>query len=448
MPGNSRGEEIANQLIEVALRVDAVRPFSVETMLSLLFNDRLVLGQARKTVQEVLKAAAWIVGEYSEIVSHIVNDVAIVEEDEEQDDEEEGYWIEGPNGDEIMSSWRGQDIHVMAIDALLHPRATTLPSHVLSTYIQSAMKMFLRACADCNDDQLAEIVGIVRSRLGVFLLNDSIEVQERASTFKNVLHELGILSTSWESDIVSMQEFANQQKGGLLDMVVSGSDSVRSIDLNAVKEIIKKRKILLTIVAEPFYSVHSKAQKRVPVPEGLDLSVAFNPAALDAIMALDGPKDIQISKLSFLAPIPSTTPFQGETSQRDALEEARLATLKSSFQQSSYEDDDEADTRADGFNSIGDNQLFYLGRPTSDAAPDERTLAKILGDFEDSRPRRRKDKGKKSKSKKGKADVDVRDMVPVGMADSDDEGVTPVKQGRMSRKSGVSDVRFQKFTVE
>ncbi len=53
MPGNKRGTDIATQLIEIALRVDTVRPFAVDSMLSLLFNDKLVLGQARKSVSEV-----------------------------------------------------------------------------------------------------------------------------------------------------------------------------------------------------------------------------------------------------------------------------------------------------------------------------------------------------------------------------------------------------------
>ena len=54
MPGAQHGAEVANQLIEVALRVDTVRPYAVETMLSMLLNDELVLGQARATVCEVL----------------------------------------------------------------------------------------------------------------------------------------------------------------------------------------------------------------------------------------------------------------------------------------------------------------------------------------------------------------------------------------------------------
>ncbi len=50
---SKHGEEVANQLIEIAIRVDTVRPYAVESMLSMLFNEKLILSQARKTVSEV-----------------------------------------------------------------------------------------------------------------------------------------------------------------------------------------------------------------------------------------------------------------------------------------------------------------------------------------------------------------------------------------------------------
>jgi hypothetical protein len=86
----------------------------------------------------VLKAAAWIIGEYADIVSAIAADTAEVSDSPEND---QGYWIEGPTGEDIRSAWRGQSVHVMAVDALLHPRATNLPPHVQSAYVQSAMKV-------------------------------------------------------------------------------------------------------------------------------------------------------------------------------------------------------------------------------------------------------------------------------------------------------------------
>ena len=53
LQGNKHGKEVAEQLIEISIRVEAVRPFAVEAMLSMLLNEDLILGQARRTVSEV-----------------------------------------------------------------------------------------------------------------------------------------------------------------------------------------------------------------------------------------------------------------------------------------------------------------------------------------------------------------------------------------------------------
>ena len=451
MPGNLRGQQIANQLIEIALRVDTVRAFAVETMLTLLFNEKLVLGQARKTVQEVLKAAAWIVGEYSEIVTYIVNDEKMVYEGEEEDDEEdeeEGYWIEGPNGEEVMSQWRGQDLFVMTIDALLHPRNLALPPNVQSTYLQSSMKVFLRSCADCPDEQLLEIFGLMRTRLSIYLLNPHLEVQERASSIRNLLHELGILSSSWVEELnaahAAAADSANTGADSLLDISASpiGGVSGRSLDEKAVSMIHVKKNILAAVVAEPFFAVHPKAQKKVPLPEDIDLAVEINPSALEAIMEMEGPENPSVQNVSFVAPINSSTSSESYAPQRDPFEEARLNMILQNSFQKGYQDEeaDDQDEMPEGFDSIGgDAQLFYIGKNTSDHAPDISTLSKILGDYEEeSRPRRKKDKGKKKKSKK--TSIDEREMVPAGMDESDEEEAT--KSSRKGRG------RYKKPTAE
>eukprot|EP01041_Mallomonas_annulata_P012752 gene12752-26858_t len=171
MQGTKHGKEVAEQLIEIALRVDTVRPFTVEAMLSMLLNEDLILGHARNTVSEVLRAAAWIVGEYSDIVTKIAKDESEEDNDEEEEEEEDngGYWIEGPTGEEIRSQWRNKPLHSLVLSSLLHPRATNLPRHVQACYMQAAMKIFIRSAADCNELQLIEIVGIVRCRISVFL---------------------------------------------------------------------------------------------------------------------------------------------------------------------------------------------------------------------------------------------------------------------------------------
>lgn len=163
MPGAKHGKEVSDQVIEVCLRVEEVRPYATECMLSMLFDEHLILSHARITACEVLKAAAWVVGEYSEIVAKIFQDNGMTGTGGSE------FWIESVGGKEIRSLWKGQPIHVMVVDALLHPRSTNLPAHAQVVNVQAAMKIFIRACRDCPEAQIADIIGIVRTRLPIYL---------------------------------------------------------------------------------------------------------------------------------------------------------------------------------------------------------------------------------------------------------------------------------------
>jgi hypothetical protein len=79
------------------------------------------------------------------------------------------YWIEGPTGEDVRSAWRGRKLHLQVLMALLHPRTTNLPSLAQCAYVQSAMKIFIRSCVDCSIAEVAEMVGVIRSKLPVFL---------------------------------------------------------------------------------------------------------------------------------------------------------------------------------------------------------------------------------------------------------------------------------------
>ena len=68
MEGSQHGALIAGQLMDVAIRVAAVREFTVGQMALLLENAHLLLGpaSANSSIAEVLYAAAWICGEFSQ----------------------------------------------------------------------------------------------------------------------------------------------------------------------------------------------------------------------------------------------------------------------------------------------------------------------------------------------------------------------------------------------
>lgn len=69
MEGLSHGQMVACQMLDVAVRVHAIRPFAVEQMRLLLENPYAIFGMALgsgrpPSMIQVLYAAAWICGEY------------------------------------------------------------------------------------------------------------------------------------------------------------------------------------------------------------------------------------------------------------------------------------------------------------------------------------------------------------------------------------------------
>lgn len=446
MQGSKHGKEVADQLIEIALRVDTVRPYAVEAMLSMLLNDTLILGQARSTVSEVLKAAAWIIGEYTSIVTQIANDAA-------GDGEDEGFWIEGPTGEDIRSVWRGQNVHLLVLDALLHPRATNLPPHVQISYIQAALKVFIRACSDCTEPILAQLVGTLRARLGVFLQSLNVEVQERASTLRHLLAEFEILSMTWhaaaieEEDKDSLVRTAKKQDviEDLLEMPVYTASSVQAVDDLGAQACIRKKRVLAVILNESFYAVHSKAQRRVPVPEGLDLENPFSSSAMSKLMAVDIPDTVTLSSLSFtVVPLSSNLERGGPGS--DVNEDSNR--LSKAF--SKHDDDLGSGHNSSSYSSFGGNgetrdvnslnaedKLFYLSATsnTADIIPLSQILADTFedgGNGSDRKGKKSSSGGKKGSKKGGKNrsglggssggfEIDKREMLPAGAVDDSDE---------------------------
>jgi hypothetical protein len=440
MQGSQHGKEVADQLIEISLRVDTVRPYAVEAMLSMLLNDSLILGQARVTVSAVLKAAAWVIGEYSEIISAISSDHAA--DDEEGDD---AFWIEGPTGEDIRSVWRGQKVHLLVLSALLHPRATNLPTEAQCAYVQSAMKIFLRACSDCTEEDIAAMVGVIRARLGVFLQSTSVEVQERASTFRHLIAELNILSVNWKLDLDAakaaaeeVEDASNKPKDDLLDIstAMQAGLTAELIDSEGAKNALKKKRVLQAVIGESFYAVHAKAQKRVPVPEGLDLDKPFSSSNLTKLLNTEIPENVNLTSLYFTQ-VPTFTPANaGFNSQLDEEEDARIKKLAQNTWGDSEEKKSDAPATYNAF--AGDSGSMAAGtatRPAEDAMfylnnETKKTdgvvpLSQLLADtFEDKKGKKgKKDKRDKKARRLPEQEIDTRELLPAGAAsyDSDEE---------------------------
>lgn len=67
LEGTRHGHLIAAQMLDVAIRVKAIRKFAVSQMSALLDSAHLVTSSTQRNgICEVLYAAAWICGEFSE----------------------------------------------------------------------------------------------------------------------------------------------------------------------------------------------------------------------------------------------------------------------------------------------------------------------------------------------------------------------------------------------
>lgn len=176
--GSEHGSLIAQQMMDVAIRVETIRPFAAEQMAVLLDNCSLFANNS--SVCEVLFAAAWICGEFS---NHLHN-------------------------------------RKVVMFALL-PRVRFL-SHIEASFLLNAAKIFVEIGHELSQEDLRSI----SDRLAPYVSSEDLEVHERANNFLNLLEHQSLFHS------------------GLF----------KSYPLNPVA---------------------AKAQKKVPLPQGLDLDTPF-----------------------------------------------------------------------------------------------------------------------------------------------------------------------------
>ncbi|XP_061433335.1 AP-3 complex subunit delta-1-like isoform X1 [Lethenteron reissneri] len=135
----------------------------------------------------------------------------------------------------------------VTLEALLRPRVCTLPGHVQAVYVHNSAKLFAwllgslsgRDPDDPNDNAgsgLGDLVSLMADRLPPFVNNGDLEVQERAS---GVLQLVRYVQKLHVKDVAVVAEVASLFSG----------------ELNPVAP---------------------KAQKKVPIPDGLDLDSWIN----------------------------------------------------------------------------------------------------------------------------------------------------------------------------
>lgn len=180
--GTEHGSLIAIQLLDVAIRVETIRPYATSQMSVLLENSEMF--SSNTPVCEVLAAAAWIVGEFSE---HLADKKKV--------------------------------LFSLVPD-------TRFPLHIETAFLHNAAKIYSEIQGQMSEDEKIKLA----DKLQVYVNTDDIEVQERASNFQQL---------------------------------------ISCIQLLPFEEICLFK-------AYPLNPVAVKAQKKVPVPPGLDLDVEFH----------------------------------------------------------------------------------------------------------------------------------------------------------------------------
>ncbi|XP_075879083.1 AP-3 complex subunit delta-1 isoform X6 [Nelusetta ayraudi] len=217
LEGTRHGHLIASQMLDVAIRVKAIRGFAVAQMATLLDNAHLLTGNMQRMgICEVLYAAAWICGEFSE---HLENPM-------------------------------------QTLEAMLRPKVATLPGHIQAVYVQNAAKLFATVLksqeGNTNSTAAQETSQLMIDRLPVFVQSANLEVQERASCILQLVKYIQKL----------------QQK-----------------DVEVAEEVS-------ALFAGELNPVAPKAQKKVPVPEGLDLDAWINEPPSESESEDEQPKAI------------------------------------------------------------------------------------------------------------------------------------------------------------
>ncbi|XP_031845956.1 adaptor-related protein complex 3, delta 1 subunit-like garnet isoform X2 [Nomia melanderi] len=195
MEGTKHGPLVAIQLLDVAIRVQAIRKYAVHQCALLLEDSYLLTGQPRATMSEVLYAAAWICGEFSSE-------------------------LEDP---------------LATLQSMLRSQASSLPGHIQAVYVHNILKLatatLCKAEKDGDTETMTQIYEL-KDKIAAFVCSGDLEVQERSSSAMVLLECL-------------------KESPGLAQELMDAFEG----ELNPVAP---------------------KAQRKVPIPEDLDLDSWIN----------------------------------------------------------------------------------------------------------------------------------------------------------------------------
>ena len=214
-----------------------------------------------------------------------------------------------------------------------------------------------------------------------------MEVQERSTSFRYLLSEFDILPVNWEATELALESEKKNNKSD--DVNLLQMDFVKVTDENGANKVKEKKDVLAAVISEKFYTVHSKAQRKVPVPDDIDITSPFNKSALNKILSCEIPDDLTINGLYLVKvhslPIPNIDSFSNE-------EDAKISKLINTSFSDNFEDNltvhhshmsgstnHDATTISNGTRNSED--IFYLSsnaKINSDIIPLSKILGKII----------------------------------------------------------------------
>ncbi|EMD42246.1 hypothetical protein CERSUDRAFT_102602 [Gelatoporia subvermispora B] len=234
--GVSVGEQIRDQLLDIAVRVRGARRFAVQLMIKVLSDDTFLFNASDEgSCAEILWAAAWICGEYC---------------------------------GELAEPYK-------LLTYLLQPQIASLAPDIAAVYLQSAMKVFGTWAAELavrwDDDDLPKVksmVDLVLEQSGTFAANPNIEIQERAA-------EMQQLFAFIRADLNAHRPKASAEfdYGGASGFNDSTAEPQFPKSLFLIQPLFRSHEL---------NPVAPNAQTSVTVPEGLDLETWIIPPPKEA----------------------------------------------------------------------------------------------------------------------------------------------------------------------
>ncbi|QDZ25984.1 subunit delta of clathrin/coatomer adaptor AP-3 complex [Chloropicon primus] len=229
VPGSVHGKTIAFQITDIACRVEAMRDDAVQAVRSLLIDPFVVEMGKSGSIGEVLKATAWITGEYASFVEHPKE----------------------------------------TIEALLQPGILKLPCSVQAMYIQAILKVFVHITNDlvCDDD--ADEASQSEKDGSTWVEGEDDAEEDNGD---EELDKLGVVNELSDLILAHVDQYSDtpdpevvermSQLKAVLDLQ-KGMD-----DIKDVKDLFSK---LHGIISEELQPISGKAQKKVPLPEDLQV---------------------------------------------------------------------------------------------------------------------------------------------------------------------------------